>query len=272
MADATGASDESSPTRSLSPPPIRGIRAAFVFLTRIPVGGFPYRSDDWKWAAAHAPLVGVVVGALSGAVDRLLSPVGETAAAVLAVGASMLLTGAFHEDGLADTSDALGGASDPAKVFAILKDSRIGTFGAAALVVSIVARACLVARLGEGALAGLVVAGSAARVAPTWLIATLPYATDPGASKSRAVLRGGFAQALVATTWGAAVLVLLWFARRLEIRAAFEITAAMALVGIVTGFRYQRRVGGITGDFLGATEQLGEIAALAVLASGAPPV
>src|SRR5262245_5739617 len=131
-APATGSSTvEATPVRGSLPPPIRGVRAAFVFLTRIPVGGFPYRADDWKWAAAHAPLVGMVVGALTDVVDRLLAPAGETAAAVLAVGFSMLLTGAFHEDGLADTSDALGGSHDRAKVFAILKDNRIGTFGGA---------------------------------------------------------------------------------------------------------------------------------------------
>ena len=86
----------------------------------------------------------------------------------------MLLTGAFHEDGLADTSDALGGAYDREKIFVILKDSRIGAFGACALVVSIAGRAALLAHLGEGGAWALPLVGAAARVGPVWQIATMP--------------------------------------------------------------------------------------------------
>ncbi len=256
------------PAARTFPPSIRGIRAAFVFLTRVPVGGFPYRAEDWKWAAAHAPLVGAAVGAVAGIAARLLHPVGDTPAAVLAVGISMLVTGAFHEDGLADTSDALGGASDPTRVFAILKDSRVGTFGAAALVVSVVARATLAAALGASAPYGFVIAGAVARVAPIWLMATLPYVTDEASSKSRAVLRGGWAQAFVAGAWGALVLGAFVAAGRLSFVRALVVTAAVTAAGVLTGWRYRRRVGGITGDFLGATEQIGEIVVLAVLAYG----
>lgn len=248
---------------------VRGIRAAFVFLTRIPVGGFPYRADDWKWAAAHAPVVGATVGLLTGIADRALAPVGELPAAIIAVGVSMLLTGAFHEDGLADTSDALGGGTDPARVFAILKDSRIGTFGAAAVVVSVAARAALVAELGSRALVALVVVGAVARVAPVWLMALLPYVTDDATSKSRAVLRAGRSEAFVATAWAAVGLGAAASHGDIEAERAVLLVATMVLVGAVTGFRYRRRVGGITGDFLGATEQLGEIAALAVWAYAA---
>jgi len=251
------------------PPPLRGIRAAFVFLTRIPVGGFPYAADDWKWAAAHAPLVGAVVGFLTGIVDRALAPVGELPAAFLAIGASLLLTGAFHEDGLADTSDALGGGSDRARVFAILKDSRIGTFGAAALVVSIGARAALVAELGPRAVVALVLAGSVSRVVPIWLMVALPYVTDDATSKSRSVLRGGRLQAAVATAWGGLALGAAVFHGDVEPERAILLVATTVLVGAVTAWRYRRRLGGITGDFLGATEQLSEIATLAALAYAA---
>lgn len=260
----SSAYDAAAPRR-FAPALLRGIRAAFVFLTRFPVGGFPYRAEDWKWAAAHAPFVGAVVGALAGIVDRALAPVGEMAAAVLAIGVSMLLTGAFHEDGLADTSDALGGAYDRAKVLEILKDSRIGTFGGAALVISIVGRACLVSELRAHALVGLVVAGSVARVAPIWLMATLPYVTDDKTAKSRGVLQGGYAQAVVAVIWAGVLLGVLFAARLITISCIGSLVVAMTLVGALTGWRYRRRVGGITGDFLGATEQLGELAALVVL-------
>jgi adenosylcobinamide-GDP ribazoletransferase len=242
------------------------MRAAFVFLTRIPVGGFPYRSADWAWAAAHAPLVGLVVGGALGFLDLGLARLGWLPAAFLVLGAQLLVTGAFHEDGLADTSDALGGGYDAPRVHAILKDSRIGSFGGAALVVSIGGRAALLAKLGPAAPWALPIVGAAARVAPIWLMAALPYVTAEADAKSRNVMRGGAPQATAATAWLGLVLgVAVWAGRLGPARAA---AVAVALVGVasVTGWRYARRVGGITGDFLGATEQLAELACLAVLA------
>jgi adenosylcobinamide-GDP ribazoletransferase len=247
------------------PSSVRGMRAAFVFLTRVPVGGFPYEDGDWRWAAAHAPLVGFFVGGAVGLIDRVLQPVGALPAAFLALAASLLLTGAFHEDGLADTSDALGGASDPARVLAILKDSRIGSFGGAALVVSIGARAALIAELGVRAPWALAIVGCIARVAPIWLMAALPYVTSDAASKSREAARGGLPQALVATAWGAVALGCAVTLGPLSEEKIVPVCAATLMVAAVTGFRYWRRLGGITGDFLGATEQLAEMAVLAVL-------
>ena len=180
--------------------PLRASRAAFVFLTRIPVGGFPYVAEEWRWASAYFPLVGAVVGAFTSGVFHLLRPIGALAAAFLALGSSLLATGALHEDGLADTADALGGGQDKEKVFAILKDSRVGVFGACALVVSIGGRAALLAQLHAGALAPLVFVGAVARAAPVWQMVALPYAT-PGAAKSREVARAGPAQAVVASFW-----------------------------------------------------------------------
>jgi adenosylcobinamide-GDP ribazoletransferase len=133
-------------------PVLRGMRAAFVFFTRIPVGGFPYRKEDYRWAAAHAPLVGITLGIGLGLLNRSLLALGALPAAALTLGASLLLTGAFHEDGLADTSDALGGGYDRARVLAILKDSRIGSFAGAALAASLLARAALLAELGSSVL------------------------------------------------------------------------------------------------------------------------
>jgi adenosylcobinamide-GDP ribazoletransferase len=248
------------------PSAVRGVRAAFAFLTRVPVGGFPYADGDWKWAAAHAPLVGLVVGGVVGLIDRVLLPVGSLPAAFLALGASMLITGAFHEDGLADTSDALGGAYDPARVLVILKDSRIGSFGGAALVVSIGARAALIAELGTRAPWSLAIVGSVARVAPIWLMAALPYVTSDEASKSRLIAaRGGLSQAIVATIWGGLALGGGVMFGSLSVAKIVPVCAATLVVTVITGFRYWRRLGGITGDFLGATEQLTEIAVLMAL-------
>lgn len=252
-------------TASTFPAPVRGVRAAFVFLTRVPVGGFPYVDRDWTWAAAHAPLVGLVVGATVGIIDRVLLPVGALPAALLALGASLLLTGAFHEDGLADTSDALGGAYDPARVLAILKDSRIGSFGGAALVISLGARAALIAELGTRAPWALAIVGCSARVAPIWLMAVLPYVTSVDGAKSRDVARGGAPQAIVATVWGALALAGAVSLGTITVSRAAALSLTIAVVAGLTGWRYWRRIGGVTGDFMGATEQLAEIAALATL-------
>lgn len=249
-----------------APAALRGLRASFVFFTRIPLGGFPYRSEDWTWAAAHAPFVGLVVGALLGGLDRALLPLGPLPAAILVMGASLMLTGAFHEDGLADTSDALGGGRDAEHVLSILKDSRIGSFGGAALVVSIAARSALLAELGSAGLWALPIVGCAARVGPTWLLSTLRYVTPASGAKSHAVVQARPLHAFCATAWSAAAMVAAIGSGHTTLARMGALAVAMAAVTGATGWRYVVRVGGITGDFLGATEQLGEIAALAVLA------
>jgi adenosylcobinamide-GDP ribazoletransferase len=247
-------------------PIFRGVRAAFAFFTRIPVGGFPYDDRELVWAPAHAPLVGGVLGAALGALDASLLPLGAFAAAALVLGVSMLLTGALHEDGLADTSDALGGGHDEDQVFAILKDSRIGVFGAAAIAVSVLVRAALLGQLAAACLWAFPLAWSAARVGPVWLMVFLPYVTPARDAKSGRIVGAGWRQAWVASAWflGAAACAIGqgWITAPRAGLAAMAIAVTTAL----TGWRYYRRVGGITGDFLGATEQLSEMSVLAVLA------
>jgi adenosylcobinamide-GDP ribazoletransferase len=188
-------------------------------------------------------------------------------AATLAISVSLLLTGAFHEDGLADTSDALGGSADREKIFVILKDSRIGAFGACALVVSILGRASLLAHAGAQAAWGLAFVGALARTAPVWQMVVLPYATPEG-SKSRNVTRAGVAQAVVGSVCTVAVGLGLVSAKLLDPWHAGIAVALAAIVAVVTALRYRARAGGVTGDFLGATEQLCELASLAAVAWG----
>jgi adenosylcobinamide-GDP ribazoletransferase len=248
--------------------PLRASRAAFVFLTRLPLGGFPYAPEEWRSASAYFPVVGAALGAFTGGVFHLLRPVGPLGAAFLALGATLLATGAFHEDGLADTSDALGGAFDREKLFAILKDSRVGAFGACAVVLSVGARAALIAELDARALSALVFVGTVARAAPVWQMVALPYAT-PAASKSRDITRAGPTQALIASFWALLAGALLVAAHRITMARAGVVLLATVVVAIVTAWRYEKRAGGVTGDFLGATEQLCELAGLAVMAWGA---
>jgi adenosylcobinamide-GDP ribazoletransferase len=250
-------------------PFFRGVRAACIFLTRIPVGGFPYSRADWRWASAHFPLVGLMLGGMQAVIYYALYPLGALAAAMLTIGASMMLTGAFHEDGLADTSDALGGAFDREKLLEILKDSRVGAFGASALVFTIVTRATLLARLEPmGLFRTLGVLGfvfGLARVVPVWQMVLLPYATEQG-RKSRDVTRAGVVQGLVATSYAMIAALLLVGVDYLSALRVLAMFAAVVIIGLITAYRYHVRLGGIAGDFLGATEQLCEIALLATLA------
>ncbi len=264
---------------------LRGARAALVFLTRVPVGGFPYSAEEWRWASAWFPLVGLMIGGVCAVVWGLVAPLGPWVAALTVLVASILLTGAFHEDGLADTADALGGAYDRAKIFVILKDSRVGAFGALALVISIAFRLVLLAQLGITAPAALLLAHCLARVGPVWLMVAMPYVSD-AAAKSRQVTRGGVAQGVLATAVGMAVPVALVAAggaagaaavvaagqgagsggwgliAGINGASALAAFAAMALSTALCGWRFRARAGGVTGDFLGAAEQVNEIVIL----------
>jgi adenosylcobinamide-GDP ribazoletransferase len=245
---------------------------ALQFLTRVPVPAWVDR-DGWQpdWlnsAVRHFPLVGALVGAVGAAVAlgaQLLWP--PLIAATLAVASTLWLTVAFHEDGLADTFDALLGAAPRERALAIMKDSRIGTYGAAALGLSLLLRVLLLtgllAREPLLAAAAWLAAHAAGRAAPVVLMTLLRYAGDESHAKAkplaREVQRG---DAVWAVVTGAAVL------------AAASLTsphpsacwgvAAGALALLVGVFRHWllRRLGGYTGDTLGACAQFGEIAVL----------
>ncbi|WNG37166.1 adenosylcobinamide-GDP ribazoletransferase [Archangium violaceum] len=248
------------------PPVLRGARAAFAFYTRIPVGGFPYSPADWQWASGWFPLVGACLGGLLALVWLAVERAGPFAAAALVVGAGMLLTGAFHEDGLADTADALGGAYERARLFEILKDSRIGSFGAAALVVVLVLRIALLARLQAIAPLALVLTGCMARTPPIWLMVALPYVTSSTTSRSQTVARITGAQAMLATACPVLLMGGLLWTGWMETTTAWALLAAAGFTALVCGWRFWVRAGGITGDFLGATQQIAECALLLVLA------
>jgi adenosylcobinamide-GDP ribazoletransferase len=245
----------------------RGMRAAMAFLTCVPSGGHPFNEAELTWAPAFFPLVGLLLGAALAVLHLALWPLGPRVDAVFVVGASLWLTGALHEDGLADTCDALGGAHDRERALEILNDSRVGVFGACALVISIVGRIALLDRLGRDCLWALPLVGCAARVGPVWQMVLVPYVSHAG-STTGALARARGAQASVATGWlgavgGASILL-----RFVSVGTMAALLAALVLVVGVTSWRYAARLGGVTGDLLGATQQVGELAVLAVLAWG----
>jgi adenosylcobinamide-GDP ribazoletransferase len=246
---------------------VRAARGAVTFLTRVPVGGFPYSADEWRWTSAWFPAVGALLGAAYALVFRLVAaPAGTMVAAVLVLVAALLVTGAFHEDGLADTADALGGAHEPTRVLEILKDSRIGAFGASALGASFLLRVALLARLGPRAPVALVLTEALSRLPSVWLMVALPYVTSDAAAKSRVVTRAGVAQALLASLWPLAAAAAAVLTGELGLAHVVALATTATACGLLCGWRFHVRVGGVTGDFLGATQQVTVCALLLVLA------
>jgi len=236
---------------------------AVIFLTRVPV---PWTVPGIEARLGRCtpwfPVVGLAVGAVGALGWWAGSLVGGTViGALFAVAATTLLTGAFHEDGLADTFDGLGGSPERERALEIMKDSRIGTYGALALGLGLLTRVAALAALGPAAPAALVAGHVLARLSSLPLIRWLPYArADGGTGKPFA---GGVTRAGLLAAAAFSLLVTLV---ALAGATAAAWLAGAAVVG-VTGLWYRRRLAGITGDTLGATNQLVEVACyLAILA------
>lgn len=240
---------------------------ALQFLTRLPVRLSRFEPAWLNDCVRHFPLVGALVGAAGAAVLVGASQFWPSwVAAVLALAATVALTGGFHEDGLADTFDALGGVVPREKALAIMKDSRIGSYGALALGLSLLLRAALLAVLATrplmGAVAALLASHALARTAAVGVMVSLPYGGDAEHAKAKplalAVAPGNFIMALA---WCGLLGTGLW-AWGLRLERLLLALAAAAAVAVLMRQWLQRRLGGYTGDGLGATEQLAEIGVL----------
>ncbi len=253
---------------------VRSMRAAVIFLSRIPAGGFPYSDEEFRAAPGHFPFVGFLVGGSGAAVLALAPLFGPTLTASLALLTTVWITGAFHEDGLADSADALGGSHSRKNLHAILKDSRIGTYGASALVFSLLVRTLSLSQLieflgvrwAEGLSAPLlfVLVHVLSRVGPVGVMASLPYVAGEGAKGSSVARGGALPQFLVALSWAAlALLGVGW--RGLPLVSAGLLVGVCAFVSVLLGAWFKKRAGGFTGDFLGATEQITELSLLLTL-------
>ena len=235
----------------------RLVLTAIQFLTRCPVPAWVGHSpEQLNSATRYFPLVGIGVGALGAAVFWAASQgLPPLAAALLSIMAKLLATGAFHEDGLADTCDGLFGGWTRDDALRIMKDSRLGTFGVAGLGMALVTKAALFHDP-----ATIVAAHAASRFMAVTLIAALPYvrASEQGA-KAKPVADGvGAPDLAVAGLCGLAPLLLV--ARPVASLAL----AAVLTIGLARWFRH--RLGGYTGDTLGATQQVTELAILGVAA------
>ena len=241
---------------------------AVQFLTRLPTPPLAQFPDDAvSRAARYFPLVGQLVGAICAlALLAAAQAWSGVLPALLAVALGVLVTGAFHEDGLADTADGLGGGGDPARRLEIMKDSRIGTYGALALGLVLAIKVAALAQLAPAPAAlALVAAHGAARAAAVVVMRLLAYVGDIGAAKWKPTPVGvrplELALALGTAAWP---LVLLGApAAATGLLAAAALALALALTA-------RRLLGGYTGDVLGAVEQVFEAGFLIGVAALAP--
>lgn len=258
---------------------LRHFLLALQFFTRVPVTGalagwVGFSPAMLRASAAHFPGIGWLVGALGAAVfvaaqAGLPGWPGALAAAVLSTLATVRMTGAFHEDGLADVADGLGGSPDRARALEIMKDSRIGAFGALALVLALALKLALLATLAGQGFAAVAVALLGAhvlsRLAPLFLIRALPYVGSETGSKAKPLADAIEARALATgVLWSLpAAALLLWMHGLAHGLAALGLCALAALY---MAHLLRRRLQGFTGDGLGATQQVCELAIYLALA------
>jgi adenosylcobinamide-GDP ribazoletransferase len=240
----------------------RAAAAAVGFLTRIPLGRrISVDATDVARGAVLFPVVGAGIGVVAGlAAAGLEGPFPPLVAGGLAVAAALLLTGALHLDALADTADALG-AGTRERALEIMRDPRIGAFGVAAVVVALLVEAAAVGALADAgdAVTGFTVAGATSRAVAAPLAAALPYARAEGGTGS--VLSGRISAASSVVACGLAlliaVLLLGW--------DGLVVAGVAAGVAVACGIGSRLWLGGVTGDTLGATIQVSEIAVLVAL-------
>jgi len=233
----------------------RRLACAVQFLTRLPVpGAGDWRDERLARSAKYFPLVGILVGGLSAGVLLLARQVWAQGAlpALLAVAAGVVVTGGFHEDGLADTADGLGGGQTRERKLSIMKDSRLGSYGALALGLVLAAKVLALAQLQPPLAAAvvLVCAHGLARAAAVAMMVATPYAADPEASRLKPSARGARPwEAGVGLAIGAAPLLLL------DPVVAGACVLAGVLAAAWPALAARRLVGGYTGDVAGAVEQ-----------------
>jgi adenosylcobinamide-GDP ribazoletransferase len=231
--------------------------SALQLMTRLPTPRIPDFEPDWiSRSAPYFPVVGWIVGAICAVVMLSASRLWPgLPAAIIAVGAAFLVTGGFHEDGLADTADGLGGGQSPAQRLEIMKDSRIGSYGVLAVWTVLSLKVAVLGGLPPlRAAVALILAHGLARAFAVAVMAGLAYAGDLEAAKLKpAPMSVRPVEALMAVALGLAPL--LFFLPALNLLLGLVLAAcAVGALAILS----KRLIGGFTGDVLGAVEQLAE--------------
>jgi adenosylcobinamide-GDP ribazoletransferase len=237
---------------------------AVQVLTRLPVPRMQGFAQRWmERGVKYFPLTGAIVGVACAGILLATSYFWHgMLPALLTVAAGILITGGLHEDGFADFFDSMGGATREARL-AIMKDSRIGTYGALALGAGIATKIFALAGMPLWiAAVGLIAAHAGGRLAAVAVISLLPYAGGLSAAKIKPLGRGVTrADLAIAAAFGLAPLILL------PGQFALTALAASAITALITARSARRMLGGYTGDVLGAVEQVYEISFLLALAA-----
>jgi adenosylcobinamide-GDP ribazoletransferase len=231
---------------------------AVQFMTRLPVSrGIQYSPDALAKSAVFFPAVGLLVGLGGAALNLVLSPhASREVVVVLILVYLVTVTGGLHEDALGDAADGFGGGWEKDRVLAIMRDSRIGSFGATAIMLGLLARFVFLTNLAPGKFSGFFIAG---QVLGRWTAQPLAFFL-PSARGSEPGQGTSMARKISALSLGAGtILAVAIVAAALRSAAVWALVSAVTIAA-VSGLYYWRRIGGITGDCLGATNQLTEIA------------
>ncbi|MEM9169891.1 MAG: adenosylcobinamide-GDP ribazoletransferase [Pseudomonadota bacterium] len=231
---------------------------AVQFLTRLPTPASDlYTPERLAASVRYYPLVGAVVGGLCAGVYwacALVLP--GPLPALIAVAAGLLATGGFHEDGLADTLDGVGGGATRADVLRIMRDSRIGAYGALALIIVIPMKIAALSALPVALACGALIAGHAlSRLSAVLVVASSRYVRDEGVGKP--VADGVSKRGLAVVVATGAVVAAAWLA------VWPPVSLAAGALGLAVGHAamralFERKIGGYTGDALGAVQQTSE--------------
>ena len=247
----------------------RLLLVAIQFLTRLPVPAFKEYQPDWlHQSSRHFPAVGLLVGLICASafwLSSLIFP--PLVAAVISTALGIKMTGAFHEDGLADTCDGLGGGLTRERALTIMKDSRLGAFGTLGLMMAILLKVSLLASMSlPVALIALVLGHCASRLCCISLLALLPYGGELEHAKAKPMAQQlTLQQGVLSAGW---LVFACWFVSIFWPQAMAQISGGQWLLALVLALfatlymrrLLTRRLGGYTGDGLGATQQLSELA------------
>lgn len=234
--------------------------SAMQFLTRIPMPSRPYDADSLARSVKFFPLVGLIIGGSAALLHLLLAPhLPRLAAAFAVVVYLVLVTGALHEDGLADVADGFGGGTTREKILLILRDSRIGSYGGLALAFSLIGRIILIASVPSTWMPYYLIA---ANVLCRWTVLPLSYFLFPARPQATSEVEGQGARIARQTSTPALIGgTILSFAVAAVFLRSSTVAPILSVVVLtwLTGTYYKRRIGGVTGDCFGATIQLAEI-------------
>jgi adenosylcobinamide-GDP ribazoletransferase len=231
---------------------------AVRFFTRLPVPAWVgHSAEALNHSARYFPAVGLLVGAIGGLVYLAAAQLWpQSIAVLLSMAATIYATGAFHEDGLSDTVDGLGGGWEKLRILEIMKDSRVGSYGVVAMVLALLGKFTLLSAIDSALVPFVLLAGhSLSRYCSTLLLATMDYVREDLLSKAKPLAtRLAPGALLVATFFALTPLALL------PLPNALAGVALAALATLWFARLFKRWLGGYTGDCLGATQQLSEIA------------